>query len=110
MSLTIEDQETTINIWRSNGGATIWTSDTTMMTKLDKLVEKSDHYTCVDVGRMACKGDILFKEYKVDDKTLISFRSNKIRQNLTEEQKQAKSERMREVLAKKKLGESGSEE
>lgn len=39
MGLTIEEQETHINFSRGDSRAEIYTSDTTMMTKLNKLVE-----------------------------------------------------------------------
>ena len=39
MSLLIKEQETHINFNRDNERATVYTSDTTMMTKLNKLVE-----------------------------------------------------------------------
>ena len=42
MSLMVEEQETHINFMREDKRAVIYTSDTTMITKLNKLVEKSD--------------------------------------------------------------------
>ena len=39
MSLTVEEQETHINFSRGDERAKIYTSDTTTMTKLNKLVE-----------------------------------------------------------------------
>lgn len=38
MGLSIEEQETHINFMRGDGRAEIYTSDTTMMTKLNKLI------------------------------------------------------------------------
>ncbi len=40
MGLQITEQETTVNIYRDSDTIRIYTSDTTMMTKLDKLVGK----------------------------------------------------------------------
>ena len=41
MSTAINEQETTINFAREDGYATIWTSDRTVMTKLDILVREA---------------------------------------------------------------------
>ena len=45
MGLQITEQETTINIFRDSDTIRIYTSDTTMMTKLDKLAKRED---CAD--------------------------------------------------------------
>ena len=75
--ISLEEMETVINFRRTERSASIWTSDTVMMTKLDKLVAKSDHYTLKDVGRLHGNGDgngrIVSKTYEVDDKSLVSF-------------------------------------
>ena len=42
------DQNTTINFSRTGDGMTIITTDRTVMTKLDKLCESSEHYTLVN--------------------------------------------------------------
>lgn len=42
MSLMIEEQETNINFSRNDERAIVYTSDTTVMTKLNKLVEAQD--------------------------------------------------------------------
>lgn len=92
MSVSLQEQETTINIFRDRQECNIWTSDITVMTKLDKLCEKSpEYYRLVEVGK--CDGDIVSKDYIVTDKCLISFRGGKV--VLSEEQKQARAERMR---------------
>ena len=63
------------------------------MTKLDKLCKTSpDIYSLIaDTGRG--------KTYRVEDKTLISFRAKK--RELSEEQKIAAGERMRKYQASK---------
>lgn len=107
MGVLIEEQETTINYSRNESCATIWTSDTTMMTKLDKLCEKSDGYVLVDTGRSILDGEVVSKTYRVKDKSLISFRAKKMERGskqMTEEQRQAMAEhlaRAREAKAKK---------
>lgn len=72
-SVSIFEQEVSINFMRDEDFATIYTSDTTYMTKLDKLCKTSpDMYSLIaDTGRG--------KTYRVEDKTLISFRAKKKR-------------------------------
>ena len=78
-SVSVSEQEVCINFMRDEDFATIYTSDTTYMTKLDKLCKTSpDMYSLItDTGRG--------KTYRVEDKTLISFRARK--RELSEEQK-----------------------
>lgn len=92
-SVSISEQEVSINFMRDEDYATIYTSDTTYMTKLDKLCKTSpDMYSLTaDTGRG--------KTYRVEDKTLISFRAKK--RELSEEQKIAAGERMRKYQASK---------
>ncbi len=93
-SVSISEQEVNINFMRDEDFATIYTSDTTYMTKLDKLCKTSpDMYSLIsDTGRG--------KTYRVEDKTLISFRAKK--RELSEEQKIAAGERMRQYQASKR--------
>lgn len=90
-SVSISEQEVCINFMRDEDFATIYTSDTTYMTKLDKLCNTSpDMYSLIsDTGRG--------KTYRLEDKTLISFRAKK--RELSEEQKIAAGERMRKYQA-----------
>lgn len=94
-SISISEQEVSINFMRDEDFATIYTSDTTYMTKLDKLCKTSpDMYSLIaDTGRG--------KTYRVEDKTLISFRAKK--RELSDEQKIAAGERMRQYQESKKL-------
>lgn len=86
-SVSISEQEVSINFMRDENFATIYTSDTTYMTKLDKLCKTSpDIYSLIaDTGRG--------KTYLLQDKTLISFRAKK--REVSEEQKIAAGERLR---------------
>lgn len=92
-SVSVSEQEVHINFMRDENFATIYTSDTTYMTKLDKLCKTSpDMYSLIaDTGRG--------KTYRLEDKTLISFRAKK--RELTEEQKIAAGERMRQYQSSK---------
>lgn len=93
-SVSISEQEVHINFMRDEDFATIYTSDTTYMTKLDKLCKTSpDMYSLIaDTGRG--------KTYRVADKTLISFRAKK--RELSDEQKIAVGERMRQYQANRR--------
>lgn len=94
MNVPIYEQETVIQISRDSNEAHIWTSDTTMMTKLDNLCSASDSWRLTSTGTI--DGDVVNKEY-VADKALISFRKNRNKTTpLTEEQK----EELRDRLAK----------
>lgn len=98
-SIPLDEQETTINFSRDSKEVSIWTNDRTMMTKLDKMVEKSPHYTLKETGYI--KGMVADKEYILDDKSLLSFRTDKMTRVLTEEQKHEAAERMRELTKRR---------
>ena len=92
-TVAINEQETNILFMRDEEFATIYTSDTTQMTKLDKLCKTSpDIYSLiVNTGRG--------KIYRVADKGLISFRAKK--REISEEAKEAASQRFKEMWASK---------
>ena len=97
-----EEQETTISFSRSETDCIIWTSDTTTMTKLDKLCESApDNYKVVSIGKI--DGKTVNKKYLLKDKTLLSFRTGKIKREFTEEQKKALSDRMKQLKQQDKL-------
>lgn len=83
--IPINEQETHISFMRDESYARIYTSDTTQMTRLDKLcVSNPDMYKLVDDTGNG-------KNYICYDKTLVSLRGKKRR--LSEEQKQAARDR-----------------
>lgn len=93
MSVPIFEQETVIQFSRDSKEARIWTSDTTMMTKLDNICAESSAYRVLSVGRI--DGEVVNKEY-VTDKALISLRKNRNKtRELSEEEKTALAERFR---------------
>lgn len=94
-SIPPQEQETTINFSRTDDTCIVWTSDKTVMTKLDRLCETSDNYEVIKVGKV--DGAIIDKEYLIKDKSLISFRSAKVKMNLTEEQRRKKAEQLAEI-------------
>ena len=97
--ITLDEQETVIQFNRTDKGATIYTSDTTIMTKLDKLCDSSPNYYKLEREETA-EGKVVGKFYKLADKTRISFRSKKIERILTEEERQKLSERARNNFKK----------
>ena len=72
-----EEMETTISFCRNEQAVTVWTSDTVMFTKFDKLCETApDFYQCTEVARDR-DGDIISKSYTITDKTMLSFKTVK---------------------------------
>ncbi len=97
--ITLDEQETVIQFNRTDKGATIYTSDTTMMTKLDKLCISSPSNYKLDREETE-DGKVVGKFYKLADKTRVSFRSKKVERILTEEERQKLSERARNNFKK----------
>lgn len=91
--MNLLEQETIINISRTENGASIWTSDNTMMTKLDKLCARSENYTSQE--QRSRSGELLSKEYFIKDKSLIRFIPGK--RILTDAQKEKMAARMRNI-------------
>ena len=91
---TLEEQETTINFSRAQDAVDVWTSDKTVMTKLDKLCNSApDFYKLIAEHKAQDDvGAITSKEYRISDKRMLSFRSMK--RNLTEEQRRERAERL----------------
>ena len=94
INITLEEQETTINFSRTQDAVDVWTSDKTVMTKLDKLCNSApDFYKLIAEHKAQDDvGAITSKEYRISDKRMLSFRSMK--RNLTEEQKRERAERL----------------
>jgi len=96
MGLSLEEQETHITWDRLGETASVITTDRTVMTKLDKMCEAHpDNYECIHVNRLQDDHSVVEKEYVIADKTLISFRGEKVKRNLTEEQKAEIAERFK---------------
>lgn len=101
MAIALNEQETVIQFSRDTEEATVWTSDKTVMTKLDKFCEQSDAYSLVEEDVLKLTGKVFSKKYRVADKSLISFRKNKSKREMTPEQRAELAERMRNARAKK---------
>ena len=92
MGLSIEEQETHINFMRGDDRASIYTSDTTMITRFNKLVEIAGaEWKLERVERL--NGSIIGCAYSCPV-SFISYRSKRIKRELTEEQRQMIADRL----------------
>lgn len=92
MSLCIEEQETHINFMRGDARAVIYTSDTTMMTKFNKLVELQDTEWKLERTSTLANGEVIGKTYSCPIQ-LLSFRSKRVKRNYSEEERKAIADR-----------------
>lgn len=103
MSVPVIEQETNVTFMRDSEYAEVYTSDTTVMTRLDKLVERED---CPDWSLKQNIydqfGNLCGKIY-ITKKNLVSFRSVKTTREINDEQRQELRERMEAWRARKKL-------
>ena len=101
MSVSIAEQETTVSWYRDEDTATVYTSDRTVMTKLDKLAyDSASPWICYKQDYIG--DDVVAKWYKAP-KSLISFRSTQVTRNLTDEQRAAMAARLRASTQKANL-------
>ena len=90
MGAPISEQETVIQFDRDGETMNIYTSDSTVMTKLDKIYKRKREHRA--------DGQLYAVEYDVD-KRLLSFRSKLTKRTMTEEEKAVLSERMKRMRA-----------
>ena len=83
--IPLDEQETTINIFRTEDMCEIYTCDSTMITKLDKLVERDPEHVTIT------KQDEYGRKYTMP-KGYVKFRVPMV---LSEERKQALAEQAR---------------
>lgn len=94
MSLSLSEQEIHINATRDEVFATAYCSDTTWITKMDKLVVKPpDLFEVVSETKWG-------KTYRFP-KRLISIRSSIVTREMTDEQKQVAAERLKNAREQK---------
>ena len=98
MALTLEERETHIYISRTDETAEIYTSDERYMRKFDKLVEDNPEEWKFKKAETV-QGEVIGKTYSCP-RNLISFRSKTQKRELTEEQRQAAADRLREMRNK----------
>lgn len=109
MGLNISEQETSVSFARDSDICTVYTSDSTIMTKLDKLAErdKLPHWKLKEEHRLL-NGELIGKTYETH-KRLISFRSNITTREMSEEQKEAASERFKQMWKDKQRNNESEE-
>lgn len=109
MGLPVFEQETTVSFSRDSDVCTVYTSDSTVMTRLDKLAESENapYWRLKEEHRLR-GGELVGKTYETH-KRLISFRANITTRELTDEQKEAIADRMREYHRKRNLEEQEEE-
>lgn len=86
MGLMIEEQETHVNFNRNDERVMIYTSDTTMMTKFNKLVKLQGTEWKIESVSKLKNGELIGKTYSCQV-SFISFRRKKIEREYSEERK-----------------------
>lgn len=92
--ISLDEQETVIEYYRTDDKLDIYTSDQTMITKLKKLVAKSDEYGVVHEDK-SDDGRTLTMEVKAPKEVLRLVSKSKL--DFTDEQRRAMSERMKAI-------------
>jgi len=93
MGRPTNEQETTITWLRCDEYASIYTSDSTMINRFDKFVSGGD-WELVKEERVL--GEVVAKWYKAP-KSLLFGRPKKMKRDMSEEQKEALSARMKSL-------------
>lgn len=103
MGVILSEQETHVNFMRGSDLCEVYTTDSTVMTKLDKLAASSDAplWRVKEEHRLP-NGELVGKTYETHKK-LVSFRASIITREMTPEQKEAAAARMRAWQEKKRL-------
>ena len=97
--ISLAEQETVINFYRTDDRMSIYTSDQTMITKLMKLLKKSEQneeagYILVREEKM--NGRVVAIEVSAP-KHLLSLRTPKKKRELSDEERRALAERLRKA-------------
>ena len=99
-SVPVYEQETHISYMRDEQFAKVYTSDTTQMTRYDKLCKQFPNmWSCVS-------DDGYSRSYICQDKRLISFRGKKAdrqKRELTDEEREAIKKRLAEGRTKRNV-------
>ena len=94
MALQIEEQETHVNFMRGDERAKIYTSDTTMMTKFNKLVEAAGKdWRGEEVHRLQKTGEVVGITYSCPV-NFVSYRKKAVAREYTPEQKEQIANRL----------------
>lgn len=95
MGIPVNEQETVINYQRSGSLASIYTTDSTVITKLNKCVEANPVEWKVTKTHKI-QGEIVGYTYECPKK-YASFRKSSQKRALSDEQKQKAAERMKKA-------------
>lgn len=102
MKIPVNEQETVINFTRDSNEARIYTSDTTVLTKLHKLVSRNTKdWTLVSQDMDGRDHEVIAETYSCP-KRLISFRAEVKTRIMTNEQKKAAADRLRKIRESKR--------
>lgn len=91
MSIPTCEQETVVQYDRNGETMTVYTTDSTQITRLDKIYQRHKEHKQ--------SGEVIAVEYVVS-KRLLSYRSRVPKSNMTDEQRAAFSDRMKAVRKK----------
>lgn len=92
MSVPMSEQETVVQYDRNGETMTIYTSDSTQMTRLDKIYSRHKEHKQ--------GGEVVAVEYVVDKK-LLSYRSKRFKRVLSDEQREAARARFQKIWGKR---------
>ena len=91
-SVPLYEQETVIHYMRDEKFATIYTSDSTVITKIDKLCTQNPKMYSV------IESDAYHRKYRVTDKSMVAFRAKK--RKMTDEQRAVARDRFQKAREK----------
>lgn len=95
MNIPVNEQETVVNFTRGSDEARIYTTDTTVLTKLHKFISRnSKDWKLVRQDRDSTGHDVIAETYSCP-KSLISFRTAKQNRVLTDDQRREMAERLK---------------
>lgn len=94
------EQETIISFNAAEDVANIYTADPAWIRKLDKLTEQNPEQFAL-VKEETYQGTVVSKQYTLP-KRFVSVRSKDIRMNLSEEQREERREKARQMVADRK--------
>lgn len=92
--VSTDEQETTINYGRNDEEAVVYTSDNTVLTKIKNIFSSDDCEWKLKNVVKDKKGNVVSVFFSVPKK-LISLRAKTVKSSLTDEQKQAAAERLK---------------
>ena len=92
--VSTDEQETTINYGRNDEEAEVYTSDNTVLTKIKNIFSSDDCEWKLKNVVKDKKGNVVSVFFSVPKK-LISLRAKTVKSSLTDEQKQAAAERLK---------------